>query len=183
MGKLSPRRRGTLIGSIALAGVLAAGGATAYAASSGSAPATSAGSGQATAKASAKGKAKHKAKARTKARHGLVRRGVHGQVTVKNGKTGAYTTREWQRGKVVSVSGTTVSVKSADGASWTWTADPKLKITREGAKTTESVLKSGDTVVVLGKKSGSANDATRIYAPTAAQLAKAKAKAAQKHHA
>ncbi|MEY9963367.1 uncharacterized protein (UPF0333 family) [Streptacidiphilus sp. MAP12-16] len=164
MGKLSLRRRGTVAGAVVLAGILAAGGATAYAATS-SSPAKS------TSTAAAKAKAKH---------HRHAPRGVHGQVTVKNGKTGQYVTREWQRGQVTAVSGTTLTVKSADGTTWTWTADPKLKITRDGKKTTESVLASGDTVLVEGNQAGSVNDATRIYAPSAAQIAKWKAKAAQK---
>jgi hypothetical protein len=162
MGKLISRRRGTVIAAVAVAGALAAGGATAYAAGSAATPAKS-------------------TNAVMKPHHRHAPRGVHGQVTTKNAKTGQYVTHEWQRGQVTAVSGTAVTVKSADGASWTWTADPKLKITRDGKKTTESVLRAGDTVLVEGKQAGTANDATRIFAPSAAQVAKAKAKAEQKH--
>ncbi|MHA6757169.1 hypothetical protein [Streptacidiphilus sp. PAMC 29251] len=159
MGKLTLRRRGTVIAALAVTGVLVAGGATASAATS-----------TTTAKATTT-----TAKAKHKQAHRHAPRGVHGQRTVKNVKTGQYVTREWQRGQVTAVSGTTVTVKSADGTSWAWNADPKLKITRDGKKTTESVLKSGDTVLVEGTQAGTKNDAIRIFAPSAAQLAKRKA--------
>jgi hypothetical protein len=167
MGKLTLHRRGVIVASSLLAGGLAVGGATAYAASSSSGP-----SATSTPSASA---APHKAAHR----HVRVPLGVHGQATVKNGKTGQYVVREWQRGQITAVSGDTVTVKSADGTSWTWTASSSTRVTREGQKIAESALKSGDSVVVLGTQSGSANDANRIFAPSAAQIAKMKAKAAQ----
>jgi uncharacterized protein (UPF0333 family) len=176
MRKPSLSRRATVLGSIVLAGVLAAGGATAYAAGTGSTSSKSAGSSASPSGATAKKKTK-KAKARTRAEHRLAARSVHGQLTVRKGRTGAFVTREWQRGEITAVSGTTLTVKSTDGTSWTWKADPKVKITRDGKKTTASALKSGDTVAITGRKSGTANDAVRIHAPSAAQLAKAKAKA------
>ena len=43
-----------------------------------------------------------------------------------------------------------------------------------------SALKDGDPVLVVGRKDGSANDARRVFAPSPAQLAKLKAKAAQR---
>ncbi len=169
MGTLASHRRGALVGSVVLAGLLAAGGATAYAATS-STPAKSAGA-TTTATTTA-------TTASAKAGQRLLRRGVHGQVTVKNHKTGQYVTREWQRGQITGVaSGTTFTVKSPDGTSWTWTAASNAKITRDGKTISESTLKTGDKVLVVGKQSGSVNDATRIYAPTAAQIAQLKTQA------
>jgi uncharacterized protein (UPF0333 family) len=167
MGKLSLRRRGTVVGAVVLTGVLAAGGATAYAAS-GSTPSSTSSSSPA-----------KKATKRHRLERRLARRSLHGQVTVKNGKSGQYVTWEWQRGQVTAASGTSLTVRSTDGTSWTWTATPQAKVTRDGKKIAESALKSGDTVLVEGRQSGSVNDATRIYAPTAAQIAQLKAKAAQ----
>jgi hypothetical protein len=90
-------------------------------------------------------------------------------VTVKNGKTGQYVVREWQRGQITAVSGSTVTVKSTDGTTWTWTTASNTKITRDGKKIAESALATGNKVEILGKQSGSANDATRIFAPTGTQ--------------
>ncbi|MEZ0093813.1 DUF5666 domain-containing protein [Streptacidiphilus sp. EB129] len=164
MRTLPLRRRGIAVASLVLAGGVAVGGATAYAASGTTA----------TPSASPSATAAHQAAHR----HLRTPRGIHGQATVKNGVTGQYVTREWQRGQVTSVSGATLTVKSADGTSWTWTTDSSTKVTRDGKKINESVLANGDTVEVLGKQSGTANDATRIFAPSAAQIAKMKAKSA-----
>ncbi|QMU73196.1 hypothetical protein [Streptacidiphilus sp. P02-A3a] len=165
MGRLVSRRRGTVIGTAVLAGVLAAGGATAYAAS-GSTPSSAPSSTPAKSAG---------APTTAKAEQRLLRRGVHGQVTVKNRGTGQYLTREWQRGQITgTASGTTFTVKSPDGTSWTWTAAANAKVTRDGRTISESALKTGDQVLVVGEQAGSANDATRIYAPTAAPTAQPK---------
>jgi hypothetical protein len=143
-----------LVGAI-VAGGLIAGGATAYADSGSSTPSPS------TTAATANAAHTHKHK-----RHlfrGL--RGVHGQVTVKNAKTGQYVTREWQRGTVTATSGNTLTVTSADGVHWSWTVDSKAVTTRNGAKIADSTLKDGDSVLVVGRVQGSANDAQRIFAP------------------
>jgi hypothetical protein len=168
MGKLPLSRRGTAIAGIALAAVLAAGGSTAYAVTSGSSTHAKA-TGSSTSKS--KTKAKSKARARARAERRIAARSVHGSVTVKKGTS--FVTREWQRGEVTAVSGTTLTVKSKDGTTWTWRADPKLKVTRDGKKAAESVIKSGDTVAIAGRVSGSSNDAVRIHAPSAAKTAKA----------
>lgn len=160
MKKLPFRKRGAMVAGVVLAGALAAGGATAYAVT-----------GDATQPAkspAATAKAKH--------RHGLFAPGIHGQATVKNGKTGAFVVREWQRGQVSTVSGDNVTVKSEDGVSWTWTVDGNTKIGRDGKQITVGDLKSGDHVAVVGTQAGSANDAVRIFAPSADQWAKHHAK-------
>ncbi|MCX4419318.1 DUF5666 domain-containing protein [Streptomyces mirabilis] len=165
-------RRGATVAGIVLAGGLTVGGATAYAAGTD-------GSHSAAPTAAAKAH-KHAGKHRhLRFRvHRMLARGVHGQATVKNAKTGQYVVREWQRGQVTSISGDRLTVKSPDGVSWTWNVDKNAKVTRDGKKLTESALKNGDTVLVVGKQSGGTNDAGRIFAPSAAQLAKMKAKAA-----
>lgn len=168
ISRLSLGRRGTAVAGVVLAGGLVAGGATAFAATTGSS--TTAPSGTASAPAA-------------KAHHPRVRRmlpGIHGQATVKNRKTGSFVVREWQRGTVVAIAGDRITVRSADGTSWTWTVVKNAKITRDGKKIAESALGTGDTVEVVGRQNGAVNDATRIFAPSAAQLAKAKTKAAQR---
>ena len=162
MGKLSlrGRRHGIVVASLVLTGALAAGGATAYAASTSTSPTPTPAP---SATATAAPKAGHLAGRR------LVRAGIHGQITVKNRTSGQYVTREWQRGQVSAVSGTMVTVKSADGTTWTWTTAGTTRVTRDGKTITESTLQSGDKVLVVGKQAGTANDATRIFAPSATQ--------------
>ncbi|MDI5964505.1 hypothetical protein POF50_015850 [Streptomyces sp. SL13] len=172
-------RRGTVVTGIVLTGALVAGGATAFAATSdsGSAAKTPA-AGQQQAKT-----AKHPTARQRKLRRALRRaalRGVHGQVTV-HGKKGTYVVREWQRGKVTAVDGSKLTVKSTDGTSWTWTVDKGAKVTRAGKKITESAVHSGDTVLLTGRRSGSANDAGRVFAPSAAQVAAMQKRAAAHH--
>ncbi|MBC3839693.1 hypothetical protein GXW82_04030 [Streptacidiphilus sp. 4-A2] len=180
MGKLPLRRPGKLAGTAGLAVVLAAGGATAYAATgSGSTGTASAGTVSAGTVSTTSSAHLGTTTAVTRAGHRLALRGLHGQVTVRNAKTGQFVTREWQRGLITAVSGTTLTVRSADGTTWTWTAAANAKVTRDGAKISESTLKTGDPVLVAGKQAGSTNDATRIFAPTSAQIAKLKANAAQ----
>ncbi|WP_055588295.1 hypothetical protein [Peterkaempfera griseoplana] len=50
---------------------------------------------------------------------------VHGEVTVRDSRSGGWTVVVWQRGTVQSAPGNSVIVRSADGATWTWrtTAD------------------------------------------------------------
>lgn len=164
--KLGNRR--TVVTGVILAAVLAAGGATAYASST-----SSPGASRSSASASS-AHAKQHHKMHGKHRHSLP--GVHGQATVEKRKTGQFVVREWQRGSITGVSGATLTVKSADGVSWTWTVEKNARITRDGKKAAESVLKTGDTVRVVGRQAGSANDALRISVPTPAQLAKQHAK-------
>ncbi|MEV0979445.1 hypothetical protein [Streptomyces sp. NPDC049915] len=70
---------------------------------------------------------------------------VHGEATVKDTDTGKWVERIWQRGTVESVSGDQVTVKSADGASWTWTVGPDATV-RIGTP------KKGDSVVLVGTR-------------------------------
>jgi hypothetical protein len=163
-------RRGAVVAGIVLAGGLVAGGTAAYAAGTGNAPAT-------THPTPAKAAHKHPGK-RRHPRLGAV--GIHGEATVRNARTGAFVVREWQRGQVTAVNGDHLTVRSADGVSWTWTVEKNATITRDGKKITESTLKSGDTVLVVGRQVGTANDAGRVFAPSQAQLAKAAAKAKAK---
>ncbi|MBC9730877.1 hypothetical protein [Streptomyces sp. TRM68367] len=168
-----PRNRRAMVTGVILAGVLSAGGATAYASST-SSPGASPSS--AASASSAHAKQHHKKHGKHHRKHHRSLPGVHGQATVKNRKTGQFVVREWQRGSITGVSGATLTVKSADGVSWTWTVENNAPITRDGEKAAGSVLKTGDTVLVVGRQAGSANDALRISVPTPAQLAKQHAK-------
>lgn len=90
-------------------------------------------------------------------------RGVHGEATVK-GKDGFHLAT-WQRGKITAVSATGVTVRSEDGVSWTWTADGKTHVRKNGAKASLQGLTGGDQVLVAGERSGGTRTARLVRVP------------------
>jgi hypothetical protein len=85
---------------------------------------------------------------------------LHGEVTVqtKNGPE----TIVVQRGSVTAVSSTSVSVKSTDGYTLTWTLADKATIVQDKKKVAASALKAGAQIGIAGTKDGSADDARLI---------------------
>lgn len=102
----------------------------------------------------------------------LLKRGEHGQNTVKD-TAGAYVVHEWQVGKVTAVDGMSVTVASGDGTTWTWTAQSTTAVRVSGKKATGSLggVRVGDTILVRGQRSGSANDAKTLVDPDQSKLA------------
>ncbi|MFD0639286.1 hypothetical protein ACFQ9X_54615 [Catenulispora yoronensis] len=99
------KKRGGVIAAVVMAGGLTAASATS---AFGAAPA-------------------HSSKTQLGPRHGTHQRlGMHGERTVK-GKDGKSVVHEWQTGTVTAVSGDTVTVKSTDGFTLTWTVDATAK--------------------------------------------------------
>jgi hypothetical protein len=142
---------------------------TASATASASASAAKAGT-----KAAACKDAKHPARCalRRKAarnRGALLKKGAHGQNTVKN-SAGAYVVREWQVGKVTAISGAAVTVADGDGTTWTWTTQSATVYRIDGAAGALGGVHVGDTILVRGQQSGSANDAARITDPKQSKL-------------
>ncbi|MDH2427072.1 hypothetical protein [Sphaerisporangium sp. TRM90804] len=90
--------------------------------------------------------------------------GVHGEATVK-AREGEFATWAWQRGDVTAVSGGSVTVKSADGVSWTWTVNGDTRLRKNGEKAAASAVAAGDDVFVLGKPSGDARTAASVVVP------------------
>lgn len=90
-------------------------------------------------------------------------RGVHGEATVR-GKDGFHLA-DWQRGKITGISGTTLTVRSADGATWTWTTNGDTRVRKDGGKSTLSALTSGAQVFVLGERSGDTRTAKFVRQP------------------
>jgi hypothetical protein len=82
---------------------------------------------------------------------------LHGEVTVQT-KNGVKTIVV-QRGSVTSVNGTSLTVKSTDGYSLTWTLAAQATVVQNKKKTTTSALKAGEQVGVAGTKDGSADTA------------------------
>ncbi|GII79795.1 hypothetical protein Sru01_47770 [Sphaerisporangium rufum] len=95
-------------------------------------------------------------------RRGLV--GVHGEATVRT-RGGGFAAHAWQRGAVTAASATSVTVKSADGLSWTWTVNADTKIRKNGAKSTSAAVATGDKVFVVGRLGGETRTAQLVVVP------------------
>ena len=89
--------------------------------------------------------------------------GVHGEATVK--RKDGFHLATWQRGKITSISGSGVTVRSEDGASWTWKTDDKTRVRKNGDKSSLKSLAGGDQVLVAGERSGDTRTARLIRVP------------------
>ncbi|MEW2357476.1 hypothetical protein [Spirillospora sp. NPDC029432] len=89
--------------------------------------------------------------------------GVHGEATVK--RKDGFHVRTWQRGEVTGRSGAAVTVRSADGTSWTWTTDDQTRVRKDRAKSSVGALANGDRIVVVGERAGSTRTARMIRVP------------------
>ncbi len=95
---------------------------------------------------------------------------VHGQFTApKSG--GGYQTVDVQRGTVTAVSATSVTVKSADGYSLTYTVTSKTLVDAQAAGI--GSVKKGDSVIITATVSGSTPTAADIIDLTAMQAGRA----------
>ncbi|GAA1583444.1 hypothetical protein GCM10009678_77640 [Actinomadura kijaniata] len=88
---------------------------------------------------------------------------LHGEFTVKD-KDGRYVLRDVQRGQVTAVSETSLTVRSEDGTTWTWTVNGDTRVARNEKITS---LKAGDTVRVAGTRSGETRTAAFVGKPPA----------------
>jgi len=95
---------------------------------------------------------------------------VHGQLTVpKSG--GGYQTVDVQDGSVTAVSTGSVTVKSADGFTATYTVTSKTVVTAEAPGIAS--VKKGDTVFVTATVSGSTATAASVVDVTAVKAGRA----------
>jgi len=90
---------------------------------------------------------------RTKKHRSLQNRALHGEATVGSAKKQRVVT--FQRGAVAKVSATSITVKSVDGFTATYTVDAKTKVRKDKALVTIADVKAADTVRVLATKDGS----------------------------
>jgi hypothetical protein len=90
---------------------------------------------------------------------GLLGRIAHGEVTL-NGKN--HRVVDAQHGQVQSVSPTSITVKSTDGFTATYTVDPSTKVRKDKQASAIAQVANGDRVFVVATKSGTADTATRI---------------------
>lgn len=89
--------------------------------------------------------------------------GVHGEATVR--RKDGFHVAVWQRGKITAVAGTSLTVQSEDGASWTWTTNDKTIVRKNGDKAEVKSLANGDRVVVAGERSGDTRGARMVRVP------------------
>ena len=98
-----------------------------------------------------------------KLRRELARHVLHGEVVVQT-KDGDKTI-DVQRGTVTAVTDTTVTVKSTDGFTSTWTFGDPLRVVQHGQKIDKSAVKTGEEIGIAGAKNGSTVTANLIVIP------------------
>jgi hypothetical protein len=86
--------------------------------------------------------------------------GIHGQVTFK-AKTG-FTTFAFERGSVQSVRGSALTVRAADGTTWTWHLVKDSVVRESGRKVAASKLAVGEQVLVAGPVAGGSNNVRMV---------------------
>ena len=89
---------------------------------------------------------------------------LHGEAVAKDDQ-GAIRTHDWQNGQVTAVSGSSMTVRSADGATWTWTLNGDTKVRKAGKDGTASDIATGDKVVVSGQRTGDTRTAAMVADP------------------
>ena len=87
----------------------------------------------------------------------------HGEVVVQTKKGDK--TVDVQRGTVTAVTGTTLTVRSADGFSETWTFGDPLRVVQNKAKADKSAVTVGTVLGVAGVKNGGTVTANLIVIP------------------
>jgi hypothetical protein len=86
--------------------------------------------------------------------------GMYGQFSVRT-KGGATRTVMFERG-VVTLAGTDLVVKAANGTAWTWQFTPRTVVRTGGAKGSRTDLSAGQHVLVAGPLAAGARDARLI---------------------
>ncbi|HEV7907904.1 MAG TPA: DUF5666 domain-containing protein [Pseudonocardiaceae bacterium] len=95
----------------------------------------------------------------TKHHKGLLAHTAHGQLTLNGPK---HQVVDVQRGEVQSVDGKSITVKSSDGFTATYTVDSNTKVRKDKKTAAISQVATGDQVLVMADKNGSADTAKRI---------------------
>jgi hypothetical protein len=98
-------------------------------------------------------------------RRALGRNVEHGEVVVQT-KQGDKTI-DVQRGTVTEITNTTVTVKSADGFTQTWTFGTPLRVIQHRSTIQPSAVKIGDAIGVAGVKNGTTVTANLVVIPLA----------------
>ncbi|MEU7932018.1 hypothetical protein [Micromonospora echinofusca] len=101
---------------------------------------------------------------RRQARLQLRRNTLHGEAVVRT-KDGGTKTVVVQRGEVTAVDGDSMTVKSADGFTMTWTFGDDLRVVERRTTIRSADVKVGTTVGVAGAKAGDGGAARLIVVP------------------
>ena len=101
-----------------------------------------------------------KAKKHPGARRFLRKNTLHGEMTVQ-GKNGVRTVVV-QRGTVTAADATTVSGKSTDGFTQTWTLGDKLRVVQDKKAVEATAIKQGAEIGIAGAKDGDKNVARLV---------------------
>ncbi|MGB2572187.1 hypothetical protein ACPFP2_27635 [Micromonospora citrea] len=101
---------------------------------------------------------------RRQARVLLRRNTMHGEAVVQT-KDGGTKTVVVQRGQVTAIDGDSVTVKSTDGFTLTWTLGDKLRVVERRTTIRSEDIEVGTTVGVAGAKDGDASVARLIVVP------------------
>ncbi|PTA46423.1 hypothetical protein [Micromonospora sp. RP3T] len=101
---------------------------------------------------------------RHRARVLLRKNRLHGEVVVQTKENGTKTVAV-QRGAVTAVDAKSMTVKSADGFTMTWTFGEKLRVVERRATIQASEIKVGTTVGVAGAKEGDKGVARLVVVP------------------
>jgi len=83
---------------------------------------------------------------------------LHGDFTVQD--NGSYVTERLQTGEITAVSATSITAKSADGYTKTYTIDSSTEVDQGDEQVSD--LKTGTTVTIIAKLSGDTGTATSI---------------------
>ena len=86
--------------------------------------------------------------------------GIHGEYTFET-KNGARTLA-FERGTVLSVAGSDVTVRATDGTTWTWVLTSASIVRENGSRTSAKSLAGGQLVFAAGPVTGSTRDARLI---------------------
>ncbi|GLY95827.1 hypothetical protein [Actinoplanes sp. NBRC 103695] len=108
----------------------------------------------------APGRKERRQERRVAARKFLRKNTLHGEMTVQ-GKDGARTVVV-QRGTVTATDGRTLTVKSTDGFTLTWTAASDLRVVQDKKKADAAAIKTGTAIGVAGAKDGPATTARLV---------------------
>jgi hypothetical protein len=90
---------------------------------------------------------------------------LHGEAVGKDAN-GAIKTYDWQNGQVTAVSGSSVTVRSSDGTTWTWTLNGDTKVRKNDKEDgSASDLATGDKVVISGTRAGDTRTTSMVVDP------------------
>ncbi|MDG4804153.1 hypothetical protein [Micromonospora sp. WMMD980] len=101
---------------------------------------------------------------RHRARVLLRKNTLHGEVVVQTKENGTKTVAV-QRGQVTAIDEKSMTVKSTDGFTMTWTFDAKLRVVERRATIQATDVKVGTTVGVAGTKDGDQGIARLVVVP------------------